>query len=132
MIIFNCCEIEKSVEIQLHPNSFSIQNFALYSNLFTFHYRQLFFHLLTARARRSHESSFKINASLTMMFHGQTYSSHGFFFLFVDGETCLLDILDTAGQEEYSAMRDQVSASQKLARTHKNESFPSNSVYAHR
>lgn len=26
----------------------------------------------------------------------------------IDGETCLLDILDTAGQEEYSAMRDQV------------------------
>lgn len=26
---------------------------------------------------------------------------------FSDGETCLLDILDTAGQEEYSAMRDQ-------------------------
>lgn len=26
---------------------------------------------------------------------------------FADGETCLLDILDTAGQEEYSAMRDQ-------------------------
>lgn len=25
----------------------------------------------------------------------------------VDGETCLLEILDTAGQEEYSAMRDQ-------------------------
>jgi len=25
----------------------------------------------------------------------------------VDGEICLLDILDTAGQEEYSAMRDQ-------------------------
>jgi GTPase SAR1 family protein len=25
-----------------------------------------------------------------------------------DGETCLLDILDTAGQEEFSAMRDQV------------------------
>jgi GTPase KRas len=25
----------------------------------------------------------------------------------VDDETCLLDILDTAGQEEYSAMRDQ-------------------------
>jgi GTPase KRas protein len=25
----------------------------------------------------------------------------------VDGEACLLDILDTAGQEEYSAMRDQ-------------------------
>ena len=25
----------------------------------------------------------------------------------VDGETCLIDILDTAGQEEYSAMRDQ-------------------------
>jgi GTPase SAR1 family protein len=24
-----------------------------------------------------------------------------------DHETCLLDILDTAGQEEYSAMRDQ-------------------------
>jgi GTPase KRas protein len=24
----------------------------------------------------------------------------------IDGETCLLDILDTAGQEEYSAMRD--------------------------
>ncbi|CAH1118857.1 unnamed protein product [Phaedon cochleariae] len=25
----------------------------------------------------------------------------------IDGDTCLLDILDTAGQEEYSAMRDQ-------------------------
>eukprot|EP01111_Echinosteliopsis_oligospora_P018283 TRINITY_DN8282_c0_g3_i2.p1 TRINITY_DN8282_c0_g3~~TRINITY_DN8282_c0_g3_i2.p1 ORF type:complete len:191 (-),score=46.42 TRINITY_DN8282_c0_g3_i2:77-649(-) len=25
----------------------------------------------------------------------------------VDGSTCLIDILDTAGQEEYSAMRDQ-------------------------
>ena len=25
----------------------------------------------------------------------------------IDGETCLLDILDTASQEEYSAMRDQ-------------------------
>ena len=25
----------------------------------------------------------------------------------IDGETCRLDILDTAGQEEYSAMRDQ-------------------------
>lgn len=25
----------------------------------------------------------------------------------IDAETCLLDILDTAGQEEYSAMRDQ-------------------------
>ena len=25
----------------------------------------------------------------------------------IDEETCLLDILDTAGQEEYSAMRDQ-------------------------
>ena len=25
----------------------------------------------------------------------------------IDGETCLLDILDTAGQEKYSAMRDQ-------------------------
>uniref|UniRef100_A0AC35TQ47 Small monomeric GTPase n=1 Tax=Rhabditophanes sp. KR3021 TaxID=114890 RepID=A0AC35TQ47_9BILA len=25
----------------------------------------------------------------------------------IDGNTCLLDILDTAGQEEYSAMRDQ-------------------------
>ena len=25
----------------------------------------------------------------------------------VDDETCMLDILDTAGQEEYSAMRDQ-------------------------
>ncbi|XP_027289566.1 GTPase KRas-like [Cricetulus griseus] len=25
----------------------------------------------------------------------------------IDGETCLLDILDTAGLEEYSAMRDQ-------------------------
>ena len=24
----------------------------------------------------------------------------------IDGVTCLLDILDTAGQEEYSAMRD--------------------------
>lgn len=24
-----------------------------------------------------------------------------------DGETCMFDILDTAGQEEYSAMRDQ-------------------------
>jgi GTPase KRas protein len=26
----------------------------------------------------------------------------------IDEETCCLDILDTAGQEEYSAMRDQV------------------------
>jgi GTPase SAR1 family protein len=26
----------------------------------------------------------------------------------IDGETTLLDILDTAGQEEFSAMRDQV------------------------
>jgi GTPase KRas protein len=25
----------------------------------------------------------------------------------IDGQTCLLDILDTAGQEEFSAMRDQ-------------------------
>lgn len=25
----------------------------------------------------------------------------------IDNESCLLDILDTAGQEEYSAMRDQ-------------------------
>ena len=25
----------------------------------------------------------------------------------IDGETCLLDVLDTAGQEKYSAMRDQ-------------------------
>ncbi len=25
----------------------------------------------------------------------------------IDNETCLMDILDTAGQEEYSAMRDQ-------------------------
>ncbi|XP_049849981.1 ras-like protein rasG [Schistocerca gregaria] len=25
----------------------------------------------------------------------------------IDGESCILDILDTAGQEEYSAMRDQ-------------------------
>eukprot|EP01127_Copromyxa_protea_P009756 TRINITY_DN2319_c0_g5_i1.p1 TRINITY_DN2319_c0_g5~~TRINITY_DN2319_c0_g5_i1.p1 ORF type:complete len:194 (+),score=52.81 TRINITY_DN2319_c0_g5_i1:103-684(+) len=25
----------------------------------------------------------------------------------IDSETCLLDVLDTAGQEEYSAMRDQ-------------------------
>lgn len=30
-----------------------------------------------------------------------------FYLFFLDGETCLLDILDTAGQEEYSAMRDQ-------------------------
>lgn len=29
------------------------------------------------------------------------------YFVYIDGETCLLDILDTAGQEEYSAMRDQ-------------------------
>ena len=27
--------------------------------------------------------------------------------LVVDRETCLLDILDTSGQEEYSVMRDQ-------------------------
>lgn len=25
-----------------------------------------------------------------------------------DGQTCMIDLLDTAGQEEYSAMRDQV------------------------
>ena len=31
----------------------------------------------------------------------------------IDDETCLLDILDTAGQEEYSAMRDTVEACMK-------------------
>lgn len=35
------------------------------------------------------------------------FSLFFFYFSFVDCETCLLDILDTAGQEEYSAMRDQ-------------------------
>ena len=25
----------------------------------------------------------------------------------IDGETCVLDILDTAGQEDYSSLRDQ-------------------------
>ena len=34
----------------------------------------------------------------------------------IDEETCLLDILDTAGQEEYSAMRDQVRHSRRRAR----------------
>ena len=29
-------------------------------------------------------------------------------------QTCLLDILDTAGQEEYSAMRDQVSKRERV------------------
>lgn len=29
-------------------------------------------------------------------------------------QTCLLDILDTAGQEEYSAMRDHVSTTQQM------------------
>ena len=28
----------------------------------------------------------------------------------VDGVACLLDIMDTAGQEEYSALRDQVTS----------------------
>ena len=32
----------------------------------------------------------------------------------IDEETCLLDILDTAGQEEYSAMRDQVRAQRAI------------------
>lgn len=32
---------------------------------------------------------------------------HIIIYWIADGETCLLDILDTAGQEEYSAMRDQ-------------------------
>uniref|UniRef100_A0A667HSI2 HRas proto-oncogene, GTPase n=1 Tax=Lynx canadensis TaxID=61383 RepID=A0A667HSI2_LYNCA len=32
----------------------------------------------------------------------------------IDGETCLLDILDTAGQEEYSAMRTSTCAPEKL------------------
>jgi len=31
----------------------------------------------------------------------------------IDDETCLLDILDTAGQEEYSAMRDQVACARQ-------------------
>eukprot|EP00211_Chloroparvula_japonica_P015132 CAMPEP_0119136698 /NCGR_PEP_ID=MMETSP1310-20130426/21937_1 /TAXON_ID=464262 /ORGANISM="Genus nov. species nov., Strain RCC2339" /LENGTH=242 /DNA_ID=CAMNT_0007127717 /DNA_START=177 /DNA_END=902 /DNA_ORIENTATION=+ len=31
-----------------------------------------------------------------------------------DGETCLLDILDTAGQEEYSCMRDQYVRSSQI------------------
>lgn len=35
----------------------------------------------------------------------------------IDDETCMLDILDTAGQEEYSAMRDQYIRSGRL-RTH--------------
>ena len=34
----------------------------------------------------------------------------------IDEETCLLDILDTAGQEEYSAMRDQVKLSRSIVR----------------
>ena len=34
----------------------------------------------------------------------------------IDEETCLLDILDTAGQEEYSAMRDQVGLTCRGAR----------------
>ena len=33
----------------------------------------------------------------------------------IDDETCLLDILDTAGQEEYSAMRDQYMRTGKKA-----------------
>ena len=40
----------------------------------------------------------------------------------IDDETCLLDILDTAGQEEYSAMRDQVSrASEQRKRERESE-----------
>ena len=34
----------------------------------------------------------------------------------IDDETCILDILDTAGQEEYSAMRDQVCCGPDLLR----------------
>lgn len=34
----------------------------------------------------------------------------------IDEETCLLDILDTAGQEEYSAMRDQYVSFRLLAK----------------
>merc|ERR1712137_1153044 len=33
----------------------------------------------------------------------------------IDDETCLLDILDTAGQEEYSAMRDQYMRTDKVS-----------------
>ena len=32
----------------------------------------------------------------------------------IDGESCLLDILDTAGQEEYSAMRNQPFGANRL------------------
>ncbi|GAB1287936.1 GTPase NRas [Apodemus speciosus] len=40
---------------------------------------------------------------LTLSYYQDSYRKQ----VVIDGETCLLDILDTAGQEEYSAMRDQ-------------------------
>lgn len=46
-------------------------------------------------------------------FHRYSTSDSSQLSFFLDGETCLLDILDTAGQEEYSAMRDQVCQSMK-------------------
>ena len=44
-----------------------------------------------------------LNVSVSPYFLQDSYRKQ----VVIDGETCLLDILDTAGQEEYSAMRDQ-------------------------
>lgn len=69
------------------------------------------------RERRSRNDSFVyqngyfIRMNVTWPLAVGCYSNAMFAFTIsigiIDGETCLLDILDTAGQEEYSAMRDQ-------------------------
>ncbi|THD27805.1 Ras protein let-60 [Fasciola hepatica] len=43
------------------------------------------------------------NINLPLLYIEDSYRKQ----VVIDGEICLLDILDTAGQEEYSAMRDQ-------------------------
>lgn len=53
----------------------------------------------------------------------------------IDDETCLLDILDTAGQEEYSAMRgnSQTSSENKIFRPiHENRSRIYVGVFNHK
>jgi hypothetical protein len=42
----------------------------------------------------------------------------------VDGVACLLDIMDTAGQEEYSALRDQYMKTGQVCGKRQYEKFP--------
>ncbi|KAF3819690.1 hypothetical protein GH733_015199, partial [Mirounga leonina] len=42
----------------------------------------------------------------------------------IDGETCLLDILHTDGQEEYSVMRDQYMRQQQIKQVKDSDDIP--------